>query len=97
LSLISTHKSPYRKQSLTITLTTLYLSPRLARYNTSPQTLLFTDSLLWRTDFFSPTSYPLNGLTGIYVYDAYVYTLDMPCKCCLCCVDLEMTLIWNLE
>ena len=21
---------------------------------------------------------------GIYVYDAYVCTLDLPCKCCLC-------------
>ena len=27
---------------------------------------LFTRSLLWRTDFFSPTSYPPPRLTGLY-------------------------------
>ena len=32
-----------------------------------------------------------NDRGGIYVYDAYVYTLDMPCFCS-CCADLELTL-----
>jgi hypothetical protein len=66
---IGNDKSAYRKQSLTTTLTTLFLSPAPRQLQRpSSQTLLFTDSLPWRTDFFSPTSYPLNGLTPLFYH-----------------------------
>ena len=42
--------------------------------NTSSQTLLFTDSLLWRTDFFSPTSYPVKRGGGLYDTRGFCYT-----------------------